>query len=273
MTILPRSDWPASFDTNDIAQAKADIITVNNWMKSQSNITVIDSYALWDNGNGEPLIGYDADGLHCSPIGANAIADGVVNALRPRFGDGASLDLTSNLFTNGNFSGTGASLPSGCSGVLPSPLKAQTIGGTSDNNWRIFSKTAEDHLQIDISVPQGNGTVGVIVRQKIEVGTGYDLLSNLNAACEMEVVSVSGDPKFVGYEIRHEGGPNGNVYFTGMSDDQLNIPAYGPGVCAVPEIDPTDSTILRGRVVIEGDTTNVPLNMTVVLKRMLITQQ
>jgi len=272
LTILPRSYWPPSFDASEIAQAKADIITVNNWIKSQPNITVIDAYNLWDNGNDEPVTDYASDGLHCAPIGADVIADGVINVLRPRYGDGASLGLTDNLFTNGNFLGTGASLPNGCSGVLPSPLKAQTIGGTTDNSWRVFSKTTEDHLQVRVTVPQGNGVVGVIVRQKIQVGSDYDLLSNLQSACEMDIQSVSGDVKTAAFEVRHEGGPNGNVYYGGMDDDQLRIPAYGAGICAVPEIDPTDSSTLRGRIVIEGDTTNGPIDVIVVLKAMVITQ-
>ncbi len=272
MTILPRSYWQSSFTPAEIAQAKLDIIDVNNWIKQKPNITVIDAYAAWDDGNNEPLFGYTSDGLHCSPIGANAIADSIINIMRPRYGNGGSLTLTDNLFTNGNFGGTGATLPNGCSGVFPSSFSLQTIGGTSNNNWRVFSKTMDDHLQIHLNVPQSNGEVGIIVHQRVTLGNDYDTLTNLQSACEMDIVSVAGDVTNATYEIRHEGGPEGIVYYSGMDDHILKIPAYGKGICAVPEIDPTGSTTLRGRAIIQGDTTNGPIDVTVILKAMVINQ-
>jgi len=271
-TILPRSYWPATFTQADINNAKADIITVNNWIKSQTGVYVIDSYNAWNNGSDEPISGYTTDGLHCSAAGANAIADTIIPLLSPLFGTGVTpLSLNGNLLTNGSVLGTAGTIPNGFNGTLPSGFTAQALGSSSNNSWRTFSKTAEDYLKIDINVPQGNGVVGLTLSERINEGSDYQNGIPLKAACEMNIESLSPNFESVNYEIRHEGGASGNEYIVGLDEQSGDIcPAYGPGICRTPDFIPSDSTRLCARIMIEGDTTSQALLGTIIIKNIFL---
>ena len=271
VTILPRSFWPSSFSQADINQAKSDIITINNWIKSQTGIHIIDAYSLWDDGLGEPMNGYDIDGVHCAPTGASVIADEIISHLMPTYGLGAPLNLNTNIFDNGTLSGIGGTIPEGCNGVSASNYSIQTIGATTDNSWRSFSKNENDALEINISAPQGNGTVGIILSQRINEGSDYDNNVQLKSACHLDIKTVNGDFDSINYEIRHEGSPNGNEYIISMDESaSAPIPNYGEGVMRTPNFVPTNSTRLRGRVIISGNTSNGPINCRVIIKGMHI---
>ncbi len=265
LTITPRSEWPGSFDSAEIAQAIADIKTVNAWILSRPGIIAVDTYAALDDGNDEPLAGYTYDGKHPSSLGAAAIGRALADALEPLYGKGSTPDyLAGNLLSNGDMSGTSGTVPAGAQGTLSTSWDVQMIGGTSDNSWRIFSKTADGKLRIEINVPQGNGDVGIALYQ---AANNPDTLQNYIAEAEIEVVSLSSNITSLMFEIREEDSGSGKIYHTVM-DDRSGTTATlsGRGILRTPEIDLAyDAEKARARLIIEGSSDSAPVTATLIV--------
>jgi len=270
LTIPPRSEWGA-FDAGEIAQGKADIAATNTWIKSNSDVTTIDIHSVLSDGSGDPLPDVLVDGVHLSPYGAELVGDLILSTLDTLYGRNTEeLDLTGNVYLNGDMTGTGGISDGGMTGDVATSWQVLSVGAETDTSWRTLSKDADDNQVIEINVPQGNGTVGLIFTQRRDAPSSWDTSKTYKAQIEVDVQSVTGVVDELNFEMREEQSALGNIRYIDMDDRGGDVvPAYGEGVMEAPIINPqSDSSRMRVRFFVQGDTTNGAISARVVLKKM-----
>lgn len=115
VTSIPRRDarfTDIGFTAAEIAQAKADTIELNNWIKAQEapDLLIADAYAAMVDQDGQCFDNVTFDGLHPNILGALKIMRVVEAVLTPRYGVRQFTLSPSNKFINTSFSGAGGIL-------------------------------------------------------------------------------------------------------------------------------------------------------------------
>lgn len=232
--ILPRSFW-ASLTAPQIAQAKADILTVNSWIASYcaSNRNAVFTsglYAAFDDGTGAPKPGYTYDGLHPDAPGALEIAKADFEALRGLFGV-SQWPLHTNLLDNPVLIGNGGTAVINnltLTGSAPDGWEFRS--GVTGTNAATLSRNADGSLRVSYTGSGGSTSNNIFLTESIS--TGYvagDLLQGY-----AEVAPVSGS-NVRGLEVRVlDKGSVTNNYFALNRGNNAVFPAstLGRGVIA-----------------------------------------
>ena len=272
-TVPPRTD--ASWTTGDIVTAKANMLLLNDFIRSKADggsVLLADYYAKWNDGNQLPLTGYTVpDGLHPSPLGAQKMGEVLYDLLTPLYGAVTGTGKFDGLLLNEGLAGTSGSLGSGATGDVATSWLTTAIGTTTDTSWRTYSKDANDNQVIELNIPAGNAAnEGVYFEQVILDTAVPSFKKNKRYLLEvdMDVQVHTGNLDTISINVREEHPVLSNIRWLGGDDSNGNPSGIlGEGVLITPigQIQ-NDSTKLRLRLEIAGDTTTEALTATIVVK-------
>lgn len=195
-TIVPRSAW-GSFTAPQIAAAKADIITINTWIKSQDGsrggkVIVVDLYSVLDDGTGTPLANTLIDGAHLSPYGGMLCGQYLKTYLGAKIGNFSTPTYsTGNLLTNGTLSGTGGTTSGvGVTGVVATSFGLTFTGGTTAIGTVVGSKPSANVQQIVLTWGTG-GTANVSAQLSQAITTGFAIGDTVYGSMLVELDTVT----------------------------------------------------------------------------------
>lgn len=169
-TIMPSSNW-AALTAPQIAQAKADMLLINNWIKSLpakniGRILVVDSWLALDDGSNAPIANTTYDGLHLAVYGSYLVGDKTQDTISGIYGTLTPDFTTGNILANGTMTGTAGSVGANFTGSVADSFTASGAGSIIN---RTASK-ASGAQRLAMSIALGTATDTMRLSQTISSG-------------------------------------------------------------------------------------------------------
>lgn len=270
-----------TWTSTEIDAANLVMTTVNTHIRSKENfgnLRVADHYSVIDDGTQTPIANTVVDGLHKSPIGARLEAELHEAIMTPIYGKALPVsDFSDSILLNSDMTGTGGSIGSGSTGVMPTSWTATNQGSIADTAQRTYSKDADDNLVIVLDMPSGGSNKeGVYIDQLINAPDFLNY-ANYELICDVDVTAVSGVLDKISLICREENSTvaGTNIRHNGMDDyTGRAMPVMGSGQIRSPIFrTQSDSDKLRCRLELLGDTTSGAIGLTITIKSMTLVQK